>query len=264
MRSVKQSRPRPSPTTTAARPAAGRALVASEWDTFMAPEERPEISASTPGGAPKGGAADEVVVPELIVILEALLDVRDIVLSDGDEVSHLRSALARVDRDTSIATWPRAEPPAMTEWRQGVLRRAARSEVAAAILHALEPYHALIRRADASRPVVVLHLPADRVTAVRQRAVMSAWCEQMEHMVARDAVELGEWLRYCIAAHSSAGTQEDVIAWEQGVIRRAEADSEAAARVLESIRQRDQAMAALAADAARPAVFVVHVPGVAP
>jgi len=34
--------------------------------------------------------------------------------------------------------------------------------------------------------------------------------------------------------------------------------------VLESIRQRDQAMAALAADAARPAVFVVHVPGVAP
>ena len=123
------------------------------------------------------------MVPELVVILEALLDVRDIVLSDGDEVSHLRRALARVDRETSIATWPRAEPPAMTEWRQGVLRRAARSDVAAAILHALEPYHALIRRADPSRPVVVLHLPADRVTAVRQRAVMSAWCEQMEQMV---------------------------------------------------------------------------------
>ena len=100
--------------------------------------------------------------------LEALLDVRDIVLSDGGEVSHLRSALARVDRDTSIATWPRAEPPAMTEWRQGVLRRAARSDVAAAILHALEPYHALIRRADLSRPVAVLHLPTDRVTAVRR------------------------------------------------------------------------------------------------
>ena len=130
----------------------------------MAPEERPEIPASTPGGAP----ADEVVVPELIVILEALLDVRDIVLSDGDEVSLLRSALARVDRDTSIATWPRAEPPAMTEWRQGVLRRAARSNVAAAILHALEPYHALIRRADLSRPVAVLHLPTERVTAVRR------------------------------------------------------------------------------------------------
>ena len=150
----------------------------------------------------------------------------------------------------------------MTEWRQGVLRRAVRSDVAAAILHALEPYHALIRRADPSRPVVVLQLAADRVTAVRQRAVMSAWCEQMEHMVARDGVELGEWLRYCITAHSGAGTREDVIAWEQRVIRRAEAASEAAARVLESIRQRDQAMAALAADAA--AVFVVHVPGVAP
>ena len=118
--------------------------------------------------------------------------------------------------------------------------------------------------ADPTRPVVVLHLPVDRVTAVRQRAVMSAWCEQMEQMVARDGVELGEWLRYCITAHSSTGTQEDVIAWEQRVIRRAEADSEAAARVLESIRQRDRAMVALAADAARPAVFVVHVPGVAP
>ena len=54
----------------------------------MEPEERPEIPASTPGGAPKGGEADEVVVPELVVILEALLDVRDIVLSDGEEVSH--------------------------------------------------------------------------------------------------------------------------------------------------------------------------------
>jgi len=238
--------------------------VASGRDTFMAPEGLPEGRASTPAGGPEGGEADEGVVPELVVILEALLDVRDIVLSDGDEVLHLRSALARVDRDTSIATWPRAEPPAMTEWRQGVLQRAARSDVAAAILHALEPYHALIRRADPSRPVVVLHLPADRVTAVRQRAVMSAWCEQMEQMVARDGVELGEWLRYCITAHSSAGTQEDMMAWEQRVIRRAEADSEAAARVLESIRQRDRAMAALAADAARPAVFVVHVPSVAP
>jgi hypothetical protein len=190
------------------------------------------------------------------VILEALLDVRDIVLSDGDEVLHLRSALARVDRDTSIATWPRAEPPAMTEWRQGVLQRAARSDVAAAILHALEPYHALIRRADPSRPVVVLHLPADRVTAVRQRAVMSAWCEQMEQMVARDGVELGEWLRYCITAHSSAGTQEDMMAWEQRVIRRAEADSEAAGpRASNPSSKRDRAMAALAADAARPACF---------
>ncbi len=201
--------------------------------------------------------------PELAVILEALLDVRDIVLSDGDEVLHLRSALARVDRDTSIATWARAEPVPMTEWRQGVLRRAAQSDVAAAILHALEPYHALILRVDPSRPVVVLQLAADRVTAVRRRAVMSAWCEQMEQMVARDRVELGEWLRYCITAHSCTGTQEDLIAWQERVIGRAEADSEGAARVLESIRQRDQAMAALAADAAQPAV-VVHVPGVAP
>jgi hypothetical protein len=230
----------------------------------MAPEERPENPASTPAGGPEGGEAEEVVAPDLVVILEALLDVRDIVLSDADEVLHLMIALARVDRDTSIATWPQAEPPAITEWRQGVLQRAAQSDVAAAILHALEPYHALIRRADPTRPVVVLQLAADRVTAVRQRAVMSAWCEQMEHMVARDAVELGEWLRYCITAQSSTGTQEDMVAWEQRVIRRAEADSEAAARVLESIRQRDRAMAALAADAARPAVFVVHVPGVAP
>jgi hypothetical protein len=239
-------------------------LVASEWAKFMTPEERPERRASTPAGGPEGGEAEGVVVPELVVILEALLDVRDIVLSDVDEVLHLMIALARVDRDTSIATWPRAEPPAITEWRQGVLQRAAQSDVAAAILHALEPYHALIRTADPTRPVVVLQLAADRVIAVRQRAVMSAWCEQMEQMVVRDGVELGEWLRYCITAHSSTGTQEDMMAWEQRVIRRAEADSEAAARVLESIRQRDRAMAALAADAGRPAVFVVHVPGVAP
>lgn len=230
----------------------------------MAPEERPEPRESAPSRDPVGGESDEVVVPELVVILEALLDVRDIVLSEGDEVSHLRSALTRVDRETSIATWPRAEPPAMTEWRQGVLRRAAESDVAAAILHALEPYHTLMRRADPTRPVVRLQLAADRVAAVRQRAVMSAWCEQMEQMVARDEVELGDWLQYCITAHSSTGTREDMIAWQERVIGRAEADSEATARVSESIRQRDQAIAALAADAARSPVFVVHVPGVAP
>jgi hypothetical protein len=238
--------------------------VASEWDKFVTPEERPASPASTPGGGPKGGEAGEVVVPELAVILEALLDVKDVVLSDGDEVSQWRSALARVDRETSIATWPRAEPPAMIEWRRGVLRRAARSDVAAAILHALEPYHALIRRADPTRPVVVRRLPADRVTAVRQHAVMSAWSEQMEQIVAGDQVELGEWLRYWITVRSSAGTQEDTITWQRRVAKRAEAGSEAAARVVDSVRQRDQAMAALAAGADPPAVFVVHVPGVAP
>jgi hypothetical protein len=230
----------------------------------MASEECPAPRASAPSGDPEGDEAGGVVVPELVVILEALLDGRDIVLSEGDEVSHLRSALARVDRETSIATWPRAEPPAMTEWRQGVVQRAAGSDVAAAILHALEPYHALMRRADPTRPVVRLQLAADRVAAVRQRAVMSAWCEQMEQMVARDEVQLGEWLQYCITAHSSRGTPEDMIAWQERVIGRAETDGEAGARVRESIRQRDQAIAALAADAARSPVFVVHVPGAAP
>jgi hypothetical protein len=240
-------------------------VASPEWDELVSPEERSESAAPAPGGEPKGAEADEAVVPELVVILEALLDVKDIALSDGDEVLQLRSALARVNRETSIATWPRAEPPAITEWRQGVLRRSAQSDVAAAILHALEPYHALIRRADPTRPAVVRRLPADRVIAVRQRAVMSAWSEQMEQIVARDRVELGEWLRYWITARSSAGTREDdFITWQQKVTRRAEAGSEAAARVIESIRQRDQAMAALAAGAAPPAVFVVHVPGVAP
>jgi hypothetical protein len=236
--------------------------VASEWDKFVAPEEWPGSPSPLSAGRPTGGEAD--AVSDLAVTLEALLDVRDIVLSDVDEASHLRSALARVNRETSIATWPRGEPPAMTEWRQGVLRRAPQSDVAAAILHALEPYHALIRSADPTRPVVVLQLPADRVTAVRQHAVMSAWSAQMEQIVARDGVELGEWLRYWITAHSSVGTREDIIAWQQRVTRRAEAGSEAAARVIESIRQRDQAMAALATGAPRPDVFVVHVPGFAP
>ena len=239
-------------------------MASPERDEVVSPEERSESASPTPGGEPKGAEADEAVVPELVVILEALLDVEDVALSDGDEVLQLKSALARVNRATSISTWPRAEPPAMTEWRQGVLRRAARSDVAAAILLALEPYHALIRSADPARPVVVLQLPADRVIAVRQRAVMSAWSEQMEQIVARDGVELGEWLLYSMTVHSSAGTrEEDFITWQQKVTRRAEAGSEAAARVIESIRQRDQAMAALAAGAAPPAVFVVHVPGAA-
>ena len=238
--------------------------MASECDKFMEPEKRPESQAFTPAGGPEGFEADEAVVPELVVILEALLDVRDIVLSDGDEASHLRSALSRVDRDTSIATWPRAEPPAITEWRQGVLRRAALSDVAAALLHALEPYHALIRKADPTRPVSALRLPAERVTAVRQDAVMRAWSDQVEQIVARDGVELGEWLRYWITVRSSAGTQQDTVSWLRKVAARAQAGSEGAARVMESIRQRDQALAALSAGAARAAVFVVRVPGFAP
>ena len=179
-----------------------------EWEKFVSPEEWPESLAAPSGDGPTERGGDEVVVTDLVVTLEALLDVRDIVVSDGDEVSHLRGALARVDRATSIATWPQAEPPAITEWRQGVLRRAPQSDVAAAILHALEPYHALLRRVDPARPVAVLQVPAGRVTAVRQDAVMRAWSDQVEQIVARDGVELGEWLRYWITVRSSAGTQE--------------------------------------------------------
>jgi hypothetical protein len=234
----------------------------SEWDKFLSPEPPPDDPVAT---AESGTTADApAAVPDLVVILEALLDVKDIAVSDADEVTHLRSALSGVDRSASIATWPRAEPYAVTEWRQGVLSRAAQRDVAAAILHALEPYHALIRKADPARPVSVARLPADRVTAVRQGAVLRAWSDQMEQIVTGDGVELGEWLRYWITVRSSAGTQEDTVTWLRKVAARAQAGSAGAARVMESIRQRDQTLAALAAAAARGGVFVVRVPGFLP
>ena len=234
----------------------------SEWDKFLSPE--PPLDDPVPVAESGTSVNVPTPVPDLVVILEALLDVRDIALSDADEVAHLRSALSGVDRSTSIATWPRAEPYAMTEWREGVLSRAAQSDVAAAILHALEPYHVLIRKAHPARPVVIARLSADRVTAVRQGAVMRAWSDQMEQIVTSDGVELGEWLRYWITVRSSAGTQEDTVTWLRKVAARAQAGSEGAVRVMESIRQRDQTLAALTAAAARAAVFVVRVPRAAP
>jgi len=239
-----------------------RVLGPSEWDKFLSPE--PPLDDPVPVAESRTSADVPTAVPDLVVILEALLDVKDIALSDADEVAHLRSALSGVDRSTSIATWPRAEPYAMMEWREGVLSRAAQSDVAAAILHALEPYHVLIRKAHPARPVVIARLSADRVTAVRQGAGMRAWSDQMEQIVTSDGVELGEWLRYWITVRSSAGTQEDTVTWLRKVAARAQAGSEGAVRVMESIRQRDQTLAALSAAAARAAVFVVRVPRAAP
>src|SRR5262245_18553431 len=104
-----------------------RVLGPSEWDKLLSPGP----PADDPIPAVEGGAAAGDVpaaVPDLVVILEALLDVKNIARSDADEAAHLRSALSGVDRSASIATWPRAEPYAMAKWRQGVLSRAAQSD----------------------------------------------------------------------------------------------------------------------------------------
>ena len=68
--------------------------------------------------------------PDLIVILEVMLDVKDIAQLDPEEVIQLWNALGQVDREASIASWSQTEPQAIWAWRQGVLRRAPMSDVA--------------------------------------------------------------------------------------------------------------------------------------
>ena len=194
--------------------------------------------------------------------LETLLDAKDIAVLDIVELWQLKTALVRVDRDTSLASWPRAEPSAVTEWRQGVFRRAPRSDVAAAILHALEPYHALVRLAAPKLPIVTVRLPAARVTTIRRHAVMMAWRELMRDIVTRDGDEHALWHRYWTTITSPGGTQEHSLRWQDGVRARAEAGSEVARRMADSIRQRDHAMAGIDGTAAHLDTIEAHVPGV--
>src|SRR5207249_4086518 len=118
---------------------------APEWAELIG---RPDHSGLAPGsGAPTEGHGTEAdrVASDLAVTLEVWLDVKDIALQDAAELFHLKDAFARVDRGSSVGSWPAAEPVAMTEWRRGLVRRAPRSDVAAAILHALQPYPTLTR-----------------------------------------------------------------------------------------------------------------------
>ena len=238
--------------------------MASEWDKFIVAPRDALAEARLGGdvtGASRAADTDRIVVPELVVTLEVLLDVKDIAVLDIVELWQLKIALTRVDRDASIASWPRAEPAAVTEWRLGVLGRTRRSGVAAAILHALEPYHALVCLAIPTLPIVTVRLPAARVSTIRCHAIMMAWFEHMKDIVARDAAEHGAWHRYWTTMTSPMGTQEHSIRWQGGVKERAEAGSEVAGRVADSIRQRDEAMAAIDRAAAHRDIIVVRVPG---
>jgi hypothetical protein len=91
---------------------------------------------------------------------------------------------------------------------------------------------------------------------------MMAWFEHMRDVVARDGAELGAWHRYWTTITSPRGTQDHSIRWQSGVNERAEAGSEVARRVLDSIWQRNQAMAGIDRAAAHPDTIVAQVPGV--
>ncbi len=235
-------------------------LVSSEWDKFMAPPERGT------GGGPRRSPAppdpEDGSVSDLVVILEAMLDVKDIVQLEPDEATQFRNALAHFDREASIGSWSRAEPAALRAWRRGVVRRAATNDVAAAIVHALMPYHALLRTTAPASAFVTLHLPAMRVAIVRRRAVMTAWFEQMTQIAACDPFEQGAWMRYWIIVSSPMGTRADTITWLRGVEFRSRNGSDVALRVLEAVQQRDEAMRVIDHATAEIDWIEVEVPGV--
>jgi hypothetical protein len=183
-------------------------------------------------------------------------------VADIGELSHLKSAFARVDRNSSILSWAAAEPPAMTDWRRGLVLRVARSDVAAAILHALAPYHELLRQAAPTRVAAELRLPAGRVATVRRAAIMRAWLDHVRQIVSGDHAELGSWTRYWSAVSAPTGTREDSLAWQREVEARAGRGSPIAARVLEAVSERNDALHALDRKTARRTVIRVRVPGI--
>ena len=231
--------------------------VATDWDKFVVPPE----DDATPGSPESSWSKSDSGLPELVVTLEVLLDVRDIARLDMAELWPLKRALSRVDRDASVTSWAVDEPAPITEWRAGVARRASSSDVAGAILHALEPYHALMRRAQGGEPGVPVHLSIDRVMPIRRNAVMLAWFEQIKQVVGRDGAEREAWLRYWIAVNASTGTREDTARWHRGVRARAAAGSEVARSVLDSVTVRDRTMAQLDS-ITDPIDSVVDVPGI--
>ena len=132
----------------------------------------------------------------------------------------------------------------------------------AAILHALQPYHTLMRRARPTLPGVVVRVPAERVATVKRTALMAAWFEQMRQIVSRDPAERSLWTRYWVTMGARPGTREGSLEWRREVAERARCGSEVAARMIEAIRHRDDALAALARLAAHRAVIPLDVPGI--
>jgi hypothetical protein len=202
--------------------------VALQWDRFVARQETLDAAAS-----------------DVAVVLQALRDVKTLAQFDDLELAEFTSALARVDSRTSVARWLLSEPHAIGDWRQGVARRAESCAVAAAMLYALEPYHALLSRAQPSLGTVALRLPADRVKAVMRSAVMMAWIEEIGALADRDVTERAAWRRYQAAAGPAGRTQEASIAWRRGVDKRAKAGSDVAACMLDALRARDEALTAV-------------------
>jgi len=217
--------------------------VALEWDRFVARQVGLDTLAS-----------------DVDLILQTLRDVKELAQFDVLEMAEFTAVLARVDSGMSVACWPRSEPPEIARWRQGVARRAQSGAVSAAILYALEPYHTLLSREQPSLPTAELQLPADRVKAVMRSAVMMAWIDDICELVARDPAERTAWRRYQSGGGSSGRTQEASATWRRGVDRRAKAGSDVAARVMEALRTRDEALAIVDRAAAPLGTLAVRVP----
>ena len=245
----------------AVRDAEPATTLVSEWAKFIAPADDGTPHARPAHDALATDTGLGAFESDLFVTLEVWLDVKDIALQDTAELAELKRTLAGVDREMSVGSWPAAEPPAVRQWRADLVRRAWQSDVAAAILHALAPYHALMRRADPGQPVTVAHVPTRRVVAIRRVAVMTAWFEQMREIAARDPIERSAWMRYWITIGSRTGTRQDSAEWQREVQARAERGSAVAARIVEAVRRRDQAMAALDR-VVDHAVVALDVPGI--
>src|SRR5262245_54230999 len=224
-----------------------------EWERFMA--VRAPLEEAVP---PEDG---DTSPPGIAIVMEALLDTRDIVQLDERERWEFTAALARVDRQVSLASWPASEPASITAWRRGVLRRARHSDTAAAIVHALEGYHALLRAAQPTRATAAIPLSLDRVVAVRRNAVVRAWIEQTKQIVALDLLEHVAWTRYWSTVNSRVGTREDTRQWQRGLQKRAQAGSSVAMRIVDGIRHRDAVMAAMQRLAGGSGTIIVHVSG---
>ena len=241
--------------------------MASEWAKFLVSREhlvtaRTCADTSAAGPPPERAHARPAAEIALVVTLEVLLDVRDIARLAMAELRPLQRALSHVDREVSIASWSRAEPAAITAWRRGLVRRMRMNDVAGAILHALEPYHALLREANPARPTVAVGLPAARVASIRRNAVMMAWFRQMRRIIDRDPVERGAWVRYWLSVTSPMGTFQDTILWQRGARQRADTGSEAARRVVETVLERDRTLEEIDRATLLSDAIVIHVPGI--
>src|SRR5262249_54023099 len=82
------------------------------------------------GAGSAAGAADDAIAKEVAVTVEVFREIEDLVRFDETERAAFVRVLARLKRETGLASWLPAEPAGLLEWRRGVVDRARRSAVA--------------------------------------------------------------------------------------------------------------------------------------